>query len=272
MGSGIAQTALASGYAVVLCDVSYSALERARDQMKAELTRRWEKGDFPNTSVEHFISKLHTTTSLSDLSHCDLVIEAAIEDLGVKQDIFRALGATCSEECILASNTSSLSITEIASSSSVPGRVVGLHFFNPPSRMQLVEIVKGFHTSEETLLSCESFIASLGRTPIAVKDTPGFIVNRVARPFYGEALRLLGEDVAAVDTIDRIVKLEGGFKMGPFELMDLIGIDVNFSVTQSIYEQTFHEPRYRPHPIQRMMVNAGQLGKKSGKGFYKYKP
>ena len=207
---------------------------------------------------------------LEDFSQCDVVIEAAIENLEVKRDIFIRLEAICNPETILATNTSSLSVTSIASSINGSSRVVGMHFFNPPHIMKLVEVVHGHRTSNIALEKTVALARMLGKVPVVVKDTPGFIVNRVARPFYGEALRLLGEGVASVEDIDRIVKLEGAFKMGPFELMDLIGIDVNLAVTKSMYEQTFGEPRYQPHVIQQTMVNAGHLGRKTKRGFYNY--
>jgi len=272
MGAGIAQASLVSGYSVFLYDIAEQARTNARTRINDDLSRREGKGELSGKTAGQFLANLILVSSYPEFSHCDLIIEAALERLDIKRDIFKHLGDACSSECIFASNTSSLSITEISTSVPHPERFAGLHFFNPATRMKLVEIVKGFHTTDATLQHSFAFVKSLGKTPIVVKDTPGFIVNRVARPFYGEALRLLNEGVATVDEIDRIARLEGGFKMGPFELMDLIGIDVNFAVTQSIYEQTFHEPRYRPHPIQKMMVDAGQLGKKTGRGFYKYKP
>jgi 3-hydroxybutyryl-CoA dehydrogenase len=188
----------------------------------------------------------------------------------LKQELFRKLGEICSAEAILATNTSSLSVTAIASVVRGPERVVGMHFFNPAHIMKLVEVVQGHRTAETAVAATRAAAAAMGKVPVTAKDTPGFIVNRVARPFYGEALRLLGEGVTSVEELDRILRLEGGFKMGPFELMDLIGIDINFAVTKSMYDQTFGEPRYRPHLIQQQMVNAGQLGRKSKRGFYSY--
>ncbi len=205
------------------------------------------------------------------MGNADFIIEAVAEDLNVKKEIFKKLDAIVAPEAILTSNTSSLSISAIASLTKTPESVVGMHFFNPPALMKLVEVVRGRQTSDETTKTACDLALRMKKIPVVCKDTPGFIVNRVARPFYGEALRLLAEGVATVEEIDMIVKMEGGFKMGPFELMDLIGIDVNYAVTKSVYEQFFHEPRFRPHPIQRQMVEAGTLGRKTKKGFYTYK-
>jgi len=199
-----------------------------------------------------------------------VVIEAAIQQIQAKKEIFKRLESICPPETILATNTSSLSITEIAAATERRDRTIGMHFFNPAHVMRLVEVVRGHETSEKTVQHIIDLAKSWGKTPVTVNDTPGFIVNRIARPFYGEALRILGEGIASLEDIDRIVKSEGGFKMGPFELMDLVGIALNYEVTKSIYEQTFHEPRYRPHPIQKQMVESGLLGRKSGRGFYYY--
>ncbi|MFI5251573.1 MAG: 3-hydroxyacyl-CoA dehydrogenase NAD-binding domain-containing protein [Bacteroidota bacterium] len=271
MGAGIAQVALLSGFSVTIYDVAETVLSTLRYRIRSDFSLLAQKGKLATEQIDPLLSNLSATNSLSNFSNCDFIIEAAAEVLDIKQGIFKHLEVNSPAACIFASNTSSLSITEIAGAIKNRGRFVGLHFFNPATRMKLVEVVKGFHTSYETLQLAFSLVKQFGKTPILVKDTPGFIVNRIARPFYGEALRLYQEGVADIDAIDKIVRLEGGFKMGPFELMDLIGIDINFTVTKSIYEQSFHESRYRPHLIQQMMVNAGQLGKKTGRGFYKYK-
>lgn len=270
MGSGIAHVAAQAGYAVWLYDVSPDAVQNALKKISLHLQRTVEKGERSPAQVSEILSKITPASTLTSLSESELVIEAAIERLEVKQEIFRQVEETCSSTTILATNTSSLSVTSIASKLKHPERVVGLHFFNPPHVMKLVEVVRAHHTAEDTIQRSVDFVKSLGKHSIVVNDTPGFIVNRCARPFYGEALRLLSEGVATVEDIDRIVKLEGGFKMGPFELMDLIGIDVNFAVTKSMYEQTFGEPRYRPSIIQQSMVSAGLLGRKTKRGFYKY--
>lgn len=271
MGGGIAQVAALAGLEVILHDVSEEVLTSAMDRTGEDLRRNVEKGRLDSVQATETLSRIHPRKSFDDMATADFVIEAAIEDLRAKQEIFKKLNATVRPDVILATNTSSLSITSIAALTKYPASVVGMHFFNPPPLMKLVEVVRGKQTSDATAKSTAELAATMGKTPVVCRDTPGFIVNRVARPFYGEALRLLAEGIASVEEIDRIMKLEGGFKMGPFELMDLIGIDVNYAVTKSVYEQFFQEPRFRPHPIQRQMVEAGTLGRKTKKGFYTYK-
>ncbi|MBI3189206.1 MAG: 3-hydroxybutyryl-CoA dehydrogenase [Ignavibacteriales bacterium] len=271
MGAGIAQVAVQKGFEVVLHDVSNDVLKSSLQRITSDLKQGVKKGIFTARDAKKALARLKTTTLLKNLRTCNLVIEAVVENLGLKKKLFTQLEKVCSSNTIFATNTSSLSVTAIASATKHPERVVGLHFFNPVPRMKLVEVISGVHTHQQTMTLALDFIKQLEKVSILAKDSPGFIVNRVARPFYGEALRLLGEGVASVAEIDRILKLEGGFNMGPFELMDLIGIDVNLAVTQSVYEQTFHEPRYRPHIIQQRMVEAGTLGRKTKKGFYSYK-
>jgi 3-hydroxybutyryl-CoA dehydrogenase len=270
MGSGIACVALISGFDVVLCDVAEAAARKAVERIRIDLEKAVTRKELSAEQSAESLKHLTTARTLAELSGCNAVVEAAAENIEVKGEIFSALGSICAPSTLLLSNTSSLSITSIAAYCTEPGRVAGMHFFNPPQRMKLVEIVSGHRTSPATASAAGELARAMGKTPVFAKDTPGFIVNRVARPFYGEALRLLGEGVATMEEIDRIVKLEGEFKMGPFELMDLIGIDINLAVTKSIYEQTFHEPRYRPHLIQQTMVNAGMLGRKTKRGFYTY--
>jgi 3-hydroxybutyryl-CoA dehydrogenase len=271
MGTGIAQAAALAHFDVLLNDVSAEILKGAMERIKDELRKGVSHGQHSATEATEALSRIHPRKGFNDLSEADLVIEAAVEILEVKKEIFKKLDSIVAPEAILATNTSSLSVTAIASLTKTPESVVGMHFFNPAPIMKLVEIVRGAQTSIETVKQVSSVAAKMKKTPVICRDTPGFIVNRIARPFYGEALRLLGDQVASVEEIDRIVRLAGGFKMGPFELMDLIGIDVNFAVTQSIYEQFFNEPRFRPHPIQRQMVQAGTFGRKTKKGFYTYK-
>ena len=271
MGRGIAQVAAQSGFEVILHDLSSSALKDALTGIKEGLRKSAAKGRITPTDATEALSAIRPSRKLNEFGSADFVIEAAVEIMDVKKDIFRKLDQVVGPETILASNTSSLSINAIASLTKTPESVVGMHFFNPAPLMSLVEIIKGKQTSAETLKRSCDLAMEMKKTPVVCSDTPGFIVNRVARPFYGEALRLLGEGVASVAEIDRIVRESGGFRMGPFELMDLIGIDINFTVTQSVYDQFFQEPRFRPHPIQRQMVESGTLGRKSGRGFYDYR-
>jgi 3-hydroxybutyryl-CoA dehydrogenase len=273
MGAGIAQVSAQHGYAVRIYDVERSYLERAAQGIETGLNKAVEKGKLPADELEAALNRVSGHTHLDDLGDCDLIIEAIPEDLELKKHVFRQLDHCCKGDAILASNTSSLSITALGGATGRPQQVAGLHFFNPVPAMRLVEVIRGHRTNDATVEALRAFAVSLGKTPVLAQDTPGFIVNRVARPFYGEALRLLGEQGGRpemVKTVDAVMKEAGGFKMGPFELMDLIGIDVNFAVTQSVWNAYFQSSRYRPHPIQRKMVEAGLLGKKTGEGFYKY--
>ncbi|HZY40493.1 MAG TPA: 3-hydroxyacyl-CoA dehydrogenase NAD-binding domain-containing protein, partial [Anaerolineae bacterium] len=269
MGAGIAQVAASHGHNVVLYDVQAPLAQRGLDRITQALTRAVEKQKIDRAELEATLSHLWTTTDLADMSTATIVIEAVPEDLALKRDLFRSLDHLCCEETVLCSNTSSLSITALGGATQRPDRVAGLHFFNPAPIMPLIEVVRGDRTSDDTISRLIDLARRWGKTPVVAKDTPGFIVNRVARPFYGEALRLLDQRVADVATIDRIVRA-AGFKMGPFELLDLIGLDVNFAVTQSIYTAYFQEPRFKPHPIQQRMVDANALGRKTGRGFYDY--
>jgi 3-hydroxybutyryl-CoA dehydrogenase len=270
MGSGIAQVAALSGFEVYLHDVSSDILKRSMERLKGEFRTQTTKGRIDLTGATQALASIHPRKNFSDLGQADFIIEAALEDLGTKKEIFRKLDTIVRPDVVLATNTSSLSITAIGSLTRTPESVVGMHFFNPPPAMKLVEVVRGSQTTDTAVGTACDLALAMKKTPVVCTDTPGFIVNRVARAFYGEALRLLGEGVAPVPEIDRIVRLAGGFRMGPFELMDLIGIDVNYAVTRSVFEQFFQEPRFRPHPIQRRMVEAGLLGRKTGKGFYRY--
>jgi 3-hydroxybutyryl-CoA dehydrogenase len=270
MGGGIAQVAAVAGFDVLLYDLSPEALERARGRMADFLARAVEKGRMTAAEREAALGRVAVTDRLTGLAACDLVIEAAPEDLELKRGLFRELDAICRPAAILATNTSSLSVSEIGALTGRPERLVGLHFFNPAPLMPLVEVIAGSQTAQATADAAFDLVVRLGKTPVRAKDTPGFIVNRVNRPFPGEALRIVGENVAGVAQVDRIMRLAAGFRMGPFELMDLVGLDVNFAVNQSVFRQFFEEPRFRPHPIQARMVQAGLLGQKTGQGFYRY--
>lgn len=270
MGSGIAQTCVQHGFRVLLYDLNDAIVQKAFTQIKKRLNRLVEKGKMEEQTFQDSISRIETCTDLSLMKACDLVIEAVPEKINIKKGIFQALDEHCPEQTILTTNTSSFSVTEIASVTKTGERVAGLHFFNPVPLMPLVEVVRGVKTSEDTLKKLAQFVSSLHKDPVVCEDTPGFIVNRIARPFYNEALKIAGERLAKPEQIDRIMKKAGRFKMGPFELQDLIGIDVNFSTTETVYNSFFGEERFRPHYLQQRMVQSGKLGRKAGEGYYRY--
>jgi 3-hydroxybutyryl-CoA dehydrogenase len=270
MGAGIAQVVAQMKCDVYLYDVNDTLLRRAVERIKADLKKAVQKGLMTPEEVLAVLDHIRPKTHLPDMSPAEFVIEAVTEDLRVKRDMLRRMEEVVKQGVVLATNTSSIPVTAIAAGLKQPSKVVGMHFFNPAPIMKLVEVVRGDRTSDDTLKTTVDFASFLGKTSVTVKDTPGFIVNRVARPYYGEALRIVGENLATVDQVDRIAREVAGFAMGPFELMDLIGIDVNLSVTQSMYDQFGGEPRYRPHPIQKRMVDAGKLGRKTNEGFYRY--
>lgn len=269
MGGGIAQVCALKGYQTILYDITPDIVNANTERIRASVQKGVSLGKTAPEAAEAALARLRPTSALEDCAPADLAIEAVPEDMALKRNLFGQLDKLLAPTALLASNTSSLSITALAGSTQRPAQFLGLHFFNPPVLMALVEVIQGDRTSAETVEAGLAFAKSLGKTPVIAKDTPAFIVNRVARPFYGEALRLLGEGVTDVATIDTLLK-SLGFKMGPFELMDLIGLDVNFAVTQSVYNAYFQDPRYRPHPIQQRMVEAGSLGRKAGRGFYEY--
>jgi len=270
MGSGIAQIACLGDYETRLHDPVPEALDAGVERMRAALTRGAERGRWSEDDAESASALLTPAPSLGDLAGCDLVIEAAPEDLELKRELFAALADACGPEAILATNTSSLLVAAIAEGVPDPERVVGMHFFNPPALMKLVEVVATAESSSEALDAATTVGERMGRTPIRAKDSPGFIANRLARPFTLESLRMLAEGVADAATIDRVCREAGGFKMGPFELIDLIGLDVNLSVAHSFYRQGGEPERWRPSPIQERLVAEGRLGRKSGAGFYDY--
>jgi 3-hydroxybutyryl-CoA dehydrogenase len=270
MGAGIAQIAALGGYETRLHDPIPAALATGIERLRGALAKGAEKGRWSKEDAEAAGARAGTAASLGELAECDLVIEAAPEDLGLKRELFAALAEACGPNTILASNTSSLPVTAIAAQVPNPERVVGMHFFNPPALMKLVEVVATERSSPAALDVTTEAGRRMGRTPIRAKDSPGFIANRLARPFSLESLRMLAEGIADAATIDRVVRLGGGFRMGPFELIDLIGLDVNLSVARSFYSQGGEPERWRPSAIQERMVGEGLLGRKSGRGFYEY--
>jgi 3-hydroxybutyryl-CoA dehydrogenase len=270
MGIGIVQVAANAKCDVVLHDHSFEVCQNAIKKLDKILSRLIDKG---RISVEKKISMLNSISIVKDLSSfcdCDLVIEAIIENEDIKKEIFSKLSSLVAQDCIIASNTSSLSITNLASSCSYPERFLGIHFFNPAPLMPLVEIIPALQTSEELTSKVYQMINDWGKSPVIAKDTPGFIVNRIARPFYGEALRIYEEGFADFKTIDQAMKELGGFRMGPFELMDFIGNDVNYAVTSSVFKSFYYDPRYKPSFIQRQYAEAKWLGRKTNKGYYDY--
>ena len=270
MGAGIAQVASQSGHSVLLVDLNADQLVAAKSNLAKTLLKLVDKGKITDAQKNDIESGIKYSSDINHFASCDLIIEAIVEDLAIKHKVFESLEKVVSENCILASNTSSLSIASIGSVLKNAKRVVGIHFFNPAPLMPLVEVIPAVQTSSETLNTSVELIKSWGKTVVVCKDTPGFIVNRVARPFYGEALRIYEEGIADFATIDWAMTHFGGFKMGPFTLMDYIGNDVNYAVTESVFQAFYYDPRFKPSFTQKRHKEAGFFGRKSGRGYYDY--
>jgi 3-hydroxybutyryl-CoA dehydrogenase len=268
MGLGIAQVFAQHNFKVVLFDLQQQQLEKAQKEIEKNLSGAVAKGKLTDAEKNTALSLIQFTTHVNDLK-ADLIIEAIVEKTEAKRELFQTLAAINAPEAILTSNTSSIPITRIAKGIANPQRVAGLHFFNPAHLMKLVEVIAAADTSAEVVKTLQELVQQIGKTPVVCKDSPGFIVNRVARHYYVESLKALEERVAPMETIDALME-SAGFKLGPFKLMDLVGNDINFAVTSSLYESFHQEAKFRPSRIQQQKVDAGHLGKKTGKGFYSY--
>ncbi|MDC0231203.1 3-hydroxyacyl-CoA dehydrogenase NAD-binding domain-containing protein [Aureispira] len=270
MGIGIAQIAATYGHQVILCDNSAAAIQRSMDKLVVIFQRLIKKGRMSEDDNKSILGRIQTTSMVSEFNDCHIVIEAIIENLEIKKSVFQKIEEVVSNDCILATNTSSLSVSSIASACTKPERVIGVHFFNPAPLMKLVEIIPAIQTAEEVKNKARKLIDSWQKVTVLAKDTPGFIVNRVARPFYGESLRILEEGIADVATIDWAMTELAGFRMGPFTLMDYIGNDVNYIVTETVFTAFYFDPRYKPSFTQKRLSEAGYYGRKSGRGYYNY--
>lgn len=270
MGIGIAQVAAQNGNNVVLIDTNLEVLTKSKQNLEKTLLKLVEKEKISQEEYTSTLESINFTSDFSDLHESDLVIEAIVENLAVKHTVFQKIEEIVNESCILASNTSSLSIASISAVLKIPQRMLGIHFFNPAPLMALVEIIPGVQTTNEVTIEAKRMIDSWNKKTVLVKDTPGFIVNRVARPFYGEALRIYEEGIADFATIDWAMTHFGGFRMGPFTLMDYIGNDINYTVTESVFEAFYYDPRFKPSFTQKRHKEAGLYGRKSGKGYFDY--
>lgn len=270
MGTGIAQVAATAGCEVFLFDTNKEAIDKSIKGINDFSEKLFAKGKLNREQVDGIKARIQPAYTIETLQGCDLFIEAIIENLEIKASLLKNVEPLLAENAIIATNTSSLSVTAIAAACKNQERVIGLHFFNPATLMPLVEVIPAIQTNDDLVGDCVNLMTQWGKVPVVVKDTPGFIVNRVARPFYGESLRILEEGIADVATIDWAWKTVGGFKMGPFELMDLIGNDINYTVTETVWTQMYFDARYRPSLIQKKMKEAGRLGRKSGRGYYEY--